>query len=185
MLELRHVKLSLYYFLKTKLDASDYGSTGYFNDELVTLMDSYPSAAEYERIKTPDNALSGETEIVLPIVALSYGSQIEFPFQLGDGPGTTRRVIVSVFGREETETEDLTQQIFEWFRDNNVSLNNYNEGFPPTVTPTQVGTIEITDVSVTPVQIYGSANVADKYKHDVSFTATTFITAGSETTFAT
>ena len=185
MLESRMVKLSVYYFLKDKLDDGDWGSTGYANNELVTLKDAYPTDEELDRIVLPENYTGDSNEIVLPVVAIDSGYQNEYPYELGSGPGTARQFIISIFGRERGETDDLSQQIYEWFRDNNISLNNYNEGFPPTVTPTQVGTIEVDRVSLVPINIYDSPNVADKHRRDVSFLATTYISAGSEETFAT
>lgn len=185
MLELRTVRLSVYYFLKDKLDTSGYGSTGYFNDELVTLLASTLSEDDVARIVTPDSAQGlSDLELVLPIVSIDQVGQREYPYQLGSGPGTSRPFVISIFGREEAETDDLAQQIYEWFRDNDIDLNNYNEGFPPSVVPTKVGTIEILNAGLAPVKILGSPNVADKYRYDVTFNAVTYISDGSEVTFA-
>lgn len=180
MLELRIVKLSIYYFLKEKLDDANYGSSGFFNNEVVTLMDAYPTEEQIKRVKLPSEAMNDELDIVLPIVAIDVGLQRGIPMELGSPNATVRQCTITVMAADDAESEDISQQIYEWFERNNVPLNNYNEGFPEDdVDATTVGTIEIDNVSVVPVRIVGSPDVADRYRREVSFDATTYLTEGS------
>lgn len=184
MLELRVIKLSIFYFLKENLDTSGWGSGGYYQNNVVTLMDSYPNDDEINHIVVTPTGMA-ESEIVLPIVALEYADQNELPFELGNKSGTMRSFIVSVLGREEGETDDLAQQIFEWFRNYRISINNYNEGFPPEVTPTVIGNIDAENIKMVPVRVIGSPDVADRYRQEITFNVMAYFTEGSEISFPT
>lgn len=182
MLELRIIKLSVYYFLKDKLDTAGWGTSGYYNNEVVTFMDSYPNDDELNRIVKNPSGMP-ETEIVLPIVAIEYSTQQSFPIELGSRDGTLRTFVVSILGREEAETDDIAQQIYEWFRDNDVTLKNYNQGFPPSVDPTEIGTMRIDNVKLIPIRIIGSPDVADRDRREITFEGTTYFTQGSGVSF--
>ena len=181
MLELRIAELSIFYFLKGKLDDSGWGSTGYYNSDVVTLMDAYPNDDELNKIvATPTNM--PDTEIVLPIVVIEMVDQRGEPFELGSNDAANRSFAVSVLGREKAETRDLAQQVYEWFRDENVYLRNYNQGFPPDVEPNIVSAIDVDNVTLLPVRIVGSPDVADKHRYEITFNATTYLVGSSEET---
>ena len=179
MLELRAVESSLYYFLKDKLDESGWGSEGYYNNHVVTLRDDYPNDEELNKIVATATGMA-DSEIVLPVVVIEMTEQNEAAYQLGSKPANTRSFVVSILGREKAEAKDISQQIYEWFQDNNVDLNNYNEGFPPNVYPNKVGTIEIDNVRLVPVRIIGSPDISDRHRYEVMFTATSYLTGTSE-----
>lgn len=184
MLELTHTKLSVYYFFKDKLDDNGYGSTGYFNNELVFLMDSYPNDDELNRVVSRKSMQGLEdVEIVLPIVTIEYTNQVGIPFQLGSREATSRSFMITVMANDETEMDMLSQQIYEWLRDYDIPLNNYNSGFPPTVTPTQVGTLRVENVNVVPVRIVGSPDISDDYRTQITFDAVVYSSAPSEELF--
>ena len=79
--------------------------------------------------------------------------------------------MVSILGREKRETDDLAQFIYELFIHNNVYLKNYNQGFPPEIYPSEVGMILIEDISVIPVRIIGSPDIADRHRREIVFNA--------------
>ena len=179
MLELRLVELSIYYFLKDKLDESNWGSEGYYNNHVVTLMDAYPDDEQLKRIVAEPTNMP-DVEIVLPIVSVEMVDQRAMPYELGNDDATVRSFSIAIMGREKAETKDLSQQIYEWFEDNDVSLKNYNQGFPDAVEPNEVGKISIENVTMTPVRIIGSPDISDKHRYEIIFSATTYLSGSSE-----
>ena len=179
MLELRIVKLSIYYFLKGKLDDSGWGSTGYYNNDVVMLMDAYPSDEDLKKIVAEPSGMS-DSEIVLPIVAMEMANQGHRPLELGSKDATVRLFSISILGREKAETEDLAQQVYEWLEFNNIELKNYNMGFPPDIDPSVVGTIDTENLSMVPIRIIGSPDISDKHRYEITFNAVTYLTSGSE-----
>lgn len=184
MLEATHAKYSVYYFLKEKFDDTGWGTDGWFGDDYIYFTDSYLKDDEIKRVVTRKTVQGLQSvELVLPIVTLEYTLQTPIPFQLGSGPATAREYLVTVYGNDDREVDEIGQQVYEWLRDNDIPLNNYNDGFPPDVTPTQVGIIELDDPLVTPIRVIGSPNIVDRYKIEITFRGTIYSDLTSQEIF--
>lgn len=184
MLATTHVKYSVYYFLKSKFESINWGTGGWFADEYLYFRDSYLNDDEMKRVVTRKNMQGLEAvEIVLPVVTLEYIMQTPTAFQLGSGPATSRDFLVTVYGNDDKEVDEIGQQIYEWLLENDIPLNNYNDGFPPDVTPDQVGLIELDDPILTPIRVIGSPNIADRYKIEITFRGTTYTDLNSSELF--
>lgn len=184
MLEYRLVQLSLFYFLKDKLDTASWGSNGYGNGDVVTLMQSYPNDDQLNKIVVPSDSTAGlEHTITLPIVAVELVDQTATSFEIGSPSRQSRRALITVMATDEAEGQDLSQQIYEWLNfEAYVPLNNYNQGF--TSTP-EVGKIFIAGLRMTPVRIVGSPDLADRHRFEIEFTADTFNIDVSSTAYPT
>ena len=182
MLELRIVKLSIYYYIKDKLTDAGWGTEGYYNDQVVTFMDAFPNDDELNRIvKDPTGMI--DSEIVLPIVALEQGVQISTPFEIGSKPSAKRLFTISVLGREKAETDDIAQSLYEWIDEVLVPVKNYNQGFPPDIDPTTIGYANVSNARLLPVRIVGSPDVADRNRLEITFDVVTTFTQDSKDVF--
>lgn len=169
MLELRQTELSVFYHIKDSLDTNGYGSAGYHSGELVTLRDAYPNQDELDKVVAPSMARLPDVDIVLPIVIVEHVLQIPRDIELGSKPGTARAFVITVLGHEKGITSDIAQSIYTLLLDEDIPLNNYNAGFPPTVTPTQVGIMAVEQPELTPIINAGSPNVAERNRIEVTF----------------
>jgi len=122
----RKIDLSVYYYVKDYLDSVT---------DQVTIVDGYPVGYDGQP----------EGELVLPTVAVER-RPIKIPaFQLG-GPSPTAyyAYTLDVFAKTKAQRDDLAYMLQVELDDNNIAVYNYDEGFPPTVDPTQLGALILT-----------------------------------------
>jgi len=184
MLEYRLVEQSLYAFLKTKLDAAGWGSDGYKNNDVVTLMLSYPQDDDLNKIVVPSDETSGmDHTIVLPVVAVELVDSTSTAFEIGSPSRESRRALISIMGYEEAMTQDIAQTVYEALKfTNHVPLLNYNADFN---SPSEVGKIHIENLRLVPVRIVGSPDVADRHRFEIEFVADTYNTEESSVAYPT
>lgn len=184
MRELVQIKKSIYYAFKDLLVLNNYGYLGYNNNEVVTLIESNLSDEDVNKIVSRSSA-SGltEVEVVLPVVVFDYSNQYGVAFELGSNDATNRSFLVQIFANNSVERDELSQLFYEYLRDNNIAIYNYNAGFPPDVTPTKVGILDIDNVGLTPVFSSGSTNIAERYKAEVVFDARFYSSLPSDSVF--
>jgi hypothetical protein len=122
----RKVDLSVYYYVKDYLETLT---------DLVTVVDGYP--VDYDG--SPDG------ELVLPTVAVERRPIKIVPYQLG-GPSPTAEYSYSldVFAKTKAQCDDIAYMLQAELDDNNIAVYDYDEGFPPDVSPTQIGALILT-----------------------------------------
>ena len=119
MLISRKVDLSVYYYLDDLLPSS------------VTVEDAFPMDAR----GVPSGDLS------LPTVSVNKLPTVIRPYQLGGAGLTCYHFALDVYGNSKTQKDYLAYLIQAELDNSNVPVNDYDEGFPPTVTPTRLGTL--------------------------------------------
>ena len=146
MIEERLQDLSVYYYLKDNLDSS------------VKVVDGFPT----------------EDEIVkenLPIVAVENDTAEFHFFELGSRDTINERSwIIYIYAKNKTQRDNLAYTIAKLFR-NKVGVYDYNEGFPPTTTPTQIGALQPERISVVIAQIDPSVISTLFYRAEVHYLA--------------
>lgn len=120
----RKADLSVYYYVKDYLDVQ--------TNSLVTILDGYPVGYDAR----PEGQLS------LPTVAVERRPIIIPPYQLG-GPSPTANYNYSldIFAKNKAQRDDLAYLLQARLDDCDIPVNDYDEGFPPAVTPTQLGAL--------------------------------------------
>lgn len=172
MLELNKVRTSLYYFLKDNLDADDYGSTGYSNGDLVHLLDS-DNEDDIIKAVLPEDSTGATNEIVLPIVVIDRLTSLPKNLQLGGGYSIDFTFTLTISGTTKNEVSDITSYLYNLLSENDIEYKDYDDGFPPDVTDqTVLGMLYISNVRESPIRIYGSPDVVDKYKNEITFDIT-------------
>jgi hypothetical protein len=121
----RKVDLSVYYYVKDYLETLT---------NLITVTDSYPVGWDGQ----PDGELS------LPTVAVER-RPINVPaYQLGGAsPTAYYAYTLDVFAETKAQRDDIAYLLQTYLDSTNIAVNNYDEGFPPAVTPTRIGTLVI------------------------------------------
>ncbi len=111
------------------------------------------------------------SEIVLPTVAVEYKTIILDPHELGNSENTFRRSwYIEVIAKTKSQRDEIAFKIARELQ-HNIPVYNYNEGFPPEVTPTQIGCLIVRNIVVEPIRISPQLTQKLYYRATVSFEA--------------
>ncbi len=76
------------------------------------------------------------------------------PFELGNRKGQRIRVWnIEVFASNKAQRDELSSIIINEIEDG-ITVFDYDEGFPPSVSPTQLGTLHPREIVVLPIRIF-------------------------------
>lgn len=116
--------LSIYYWLKGILP------------NFVTVVDGFP-----------------EGDLILPTVSVEAQPMEGIPFELGGCDKDIRFWRIDVFAKDKSQRDDMAYVIFKEL-EKNISVYNYNEGFPPDVSPSQLGYMRCYNRQVAPIRVF-------------------------------
>lgn len=136
--------LSVYYFLKDK----------FLSTPFVTVVDAFPEGA-----------------LVIPTVSVDNGKIDVREYELGNRDGVrVRRFDIDIFAKNKSQRDEFGYMLLNELK-NGIPVYNYNEGFPPSVTPTKIGSLQVLAKSYIPIRI--NADVVEKlyYRATVSIVA--------------
>ena len=124
--------LSVYYFLKDK-----------FSESFINIVDGFP-----------------EEKLTLPTIAVEAGKIDVEEFELGNRVGLRiRKWYIDIYAKNKSQRDEFGYRLLDVLKDG-ISVYNYDEGFPPSVTPTNIGHLQILAKSYDPIKI--SADVVEK-----------------------
>lgn len=118
------------------------------NYHLINILSPYPM------VKVVDAYT--KTDLVLPSVSVMDGEIYFTPQEMGNRFGKRMRYwAIDIFADNKTQRDDLTSIILNNL-ETGIAVYNYDEGFPPEVSPTQIGTLRVQDGSLvaTPIRIF-------------------------------
>lgn len=121
---LRKQDLSIYYWLIDNLPT------------FVTVVDAFP-----------------EEELALPTVSIDRVVINERPYQLGGQPMDKPLWVMNVFAKDKSQRDDFAYHLYTEML-GNIPVYNYDEGFPPSVTPTQLGVLKCYGRTITPIKVF-------------------------------
>ncbi len=102
----------------------------------------------------PTNVNSTDTPLTLNTVSIEASKLIGVPFELGNyNPLQERLWTIDIFTQNKTQRDDLAYLIFNELV-KNIPVFDYNEGFPPSATPTQLGALDVSDIQVEPIYVF-------------------------------
>lgn len=135
----RKVDLSVYYYLEDLLPSS------------VTVEDGFPT----DERGVPSGDLS------LPTIATNRLPITIRPYQLGGVGLPWYHYAIDIYGNSKTQKDDLAYLIQEELDNSNIAVNDYDEGFPPAITPSRIGTLVIVG-DITNSEVYVFPEVTQK-----------------------
>lgn len=122
--------------LNRKIDRSIY----YWLDDLV-----------HDSVNVEDGFPSGE--LVLPTVSITNLDIEGMPFELGGDEQNWYFWRIDVFAKNKEQRDELAYQIFDCLEDN-ITVQDYDEGFPPSVTPSRIGTLVVSKRKLRPIHVF-------------------------------
>ena len=124
---IRKRELSVYYFMKEIFDPYSF----------VNVVDAYP----LEDMSLPTIAVEGRNIGVIP-------------HELGNRVGLKNRLwTIDVFAENKDQQGEFTYLILDELEDG-IPVYDYDEGFPPGISPTQIGTLQVFDLESTPIYVF-------------------------------
>lgn len=141
---LRKQDLSVYYFLVDMFSAYDF----------VNIADGYP-----------------DEELVLPTISVEAMDVDSIPHELGNRAGLKDRFWnIEVFALNKAQRDEFAYLIMDNL-EVGVSINDYDEGFPPDVIPTKIGALDISNLTLTVVTIFPTIQEKLYWRMSITFTS--------------
>jgi hypothetical protein len=112
----RKQDLSIYYWLEGILPS------------FVNIVDGFPQDADLE----------------LPCVSIEALDTRGIPYELGGRDKDKRFWQIDIFAQQKSQRDDFAYKLYTDL-ENNITVYNYDEGFPPTVSPSQIGVLKCYD----------------------------------------
>lgn len=143
-------------YIEKKEDLSiHYWLADLFQDTpFVTLVDEFPQEL-----------------LSIPTISNDVGRITIEPLELGDRTGLrVRNWSIDIFGKTKTQREDFGYRILNALKDG-INVYDYDEGFPPDVTPSKIGHLNVLARSYDPMKV--SPDFTDKlyYRATIMFVA--------------
>jgi hypothetical protein len=96
-----------------------------------------------------------EEDLTLPTVSIEGENIRIVPHELGNRRGRRERIwTIDVFAKNKAQRDELTSIIMDDL-ESGVPVYDYDEGFPPGVSPTQLGSLNPFDIDVLTVHNFG------------------------------
>lgn len=144
MYQERKEDISVYYWLKNLFADAPY----------VNIVDEFPT-----------------TILTLPTIAVDVDFIDTEPFELGNSVRhKTRYYAFDIFANNKTQRNEFAYRLLHELEES-IIVYNYDEGFPPDVTPTQLGCLVPTEIKVEVLPVF--PELVDK----LYYRATVFLTA--------
>jgi hypothetical protein len=97
-----------------------------------------------------------EEELELPTVSIETLDIYPYPLELGNRQGQNDRYwTIDVFARNKDQRDEFTYLIITEMQ-NGIPVYDYDEGFPPNISPSQIGSLHPENINATPVRVFAS-----------------------------
>lgn len=118
--------LSIFYFIKNMFSDASH----------IEIVDSFP-----------------ESILTIPTISIDAGKLKEELFELGDRNKIRIRTwYLDIFAKNKSQRDDFGYRILDQTK-NGINIYDYNEGFPPDITPSKIGHMDILSISYEPIPV--------------------------------
>lgn len=105
-----------------------------------------------------------ETLLTLPTVSVVEGKLMEEEFELGNRDGIRiRRWFIDVFAVTKSQRKDFGYKILAEAK-NGINVYDYNEGFPPSASPSLINHLTVVSRTFDPIPVVKSLNETLYYR---------------------
>lgn len=126
----------------------------FFDNTFINVKDGYP-----------------DEDIVLPSVVVDAESLVPVQFQLGDRTRINDRTwYIDIYAKTKTQRDEIGYRILHALEDG-IPVYDYDQGFPPDVSPASLGSLEIGDIRMTIIKILPELVSTMYYRATISFAA--------------
>jgi len=95
-----------------------------------------------------------EELLTLPTIAVDWKDIDVKPNELGNRYGIDLRVwMLDIFAKNKSQRDEYSYRIKNYLQANSIPVYDYDEGFPPDVSPSQIGYLSANQIRVRKVQV--------------------------------
>lgn len=118
----------------------------------------------------PISNTTSDPPLALPTVSVDTIDIQGLPLELGNNATRQKRMwAVEVFASTPVLRDDISYQIYHAL-ESGITVYDYNEGFPPDVSPSELGFLDVSDITIRPVYVFRDL-VKDLYwRNSIKFT---------------
>ena len=117
----------------------------------ITIVDSFP-----------DQILQ------VPTVSIEAGRLKEELFEIGNRDRVRiRRWYIDIFAKSIPQRDDMAYRLMDESKDG-INIYDYNEGFPPSVSPTKIGHMDIMGIAYEPIPVFLEEHENKYYRGQVT-----------------
>ncbi len=112
-----------------------------------------------------------EKELSIPTIAVEAGRVDVEQFELGNRDGLRiRKWYIDIFAKNKSQRDEFGYRLLDTLKDG-IDVYNYDQGFPPGVTPDKIGHLRIMGLSYAPIR--AEESLVDKlyYRATISIVA--------------
>jgi len=140
----RKENLSVYYFIKDKFSDSPF----------ITILDAFP-----------------EEEFTYPAISVEWADAKAINFELGSKTKLHfRGFVIDIFALTKTQRDEITFRLYNYL-DDTIPVYDYDEGFPPSVSPSQMSCLDIEEKNARVIPIYSELVEKMYYRATIEFVA--------------
>lgn len=140
----RKEDLSVYYWLINKFSDAPY----------IKIEDGFPQG-----------------DLVLPTVAVEAGRIDVQEYELGNRDGLrVRRWYLDIYAVNKSQRDEFGYRLLNELKDG-IPVYNYDEGFPPSVSPSRIGILVVEAKTYDPIRVNSLVTTSLYYRATVSFVA--------------
>lgn len=126
MLVYRLEDLSMYFFIKDMFQDTPF----------IEIVDSFP-----------------EEILTIPTISIDAGKLKEENFEIGNRDRVRIRVwYIDIFAKNKSQRDDFGYRILDQTK-NGINIYDYNEGFPPDVSPSRIEHMDVLSISYEPIPV--------------------------------
>lgn len=112
-----------------------------------------------------------ESGLVLPTVSVESSTIDAFPGEMGNRKRIKERTWhIDIYAKNKSQRDEIGYRIMDAL-ESTIPVYNYNEGFPPLVSPTQLGCLNIEKLRMEVIMILPDLVDSLYYRSTVGFTA--------------
>jgi hypothetical protein len=94
-----------------------------------------------------------ESNLIVPRIAVETGDTLGEPFELGNrNLLQERRYYIDIYASNISQRNDYAYKLFNELT-SPIPVNDYDEGFPPDVTPTKLGNLLLKTIRIMPINV--------------------------------
>ena len=113
-----------------------------------------------------------EEVLTLPTVSIDADTIELIDFELGNRDGRRiRSWNIDIFAKNKSQRDEIGYQLLNALK-NGIIVYNYDEGFPPVVSPSQIGHLDVLSRKMTIIKIFSSLVEKMYYRATISVIAT-------------
>lgn len=111
-----------------------------------------------------------DATMTLPTISIEAEPIIGIPFELGNRKSLKQRFwIIDAFAQNKAQRDEIVGLIIDSIEDG-ISVYDYDQGFPPGVSPSKIGALEVSDLRVSPIRVFPELQEKMYWRASVSFT---------------